>query len=419
MYKMNENNYREMLQKYARLIVKMGINVTDGKYVLLNCPIEAAELGRAIEAEAFDAGARDVIINWNDDAAARIRLEKAALSEFETLPEWRAESRNFYAREGCCNISIVSSDPEAFAGVPSEKLRASTLAGRKAYKEFYRIMDQGGLRWCVAAYPGRAWAEKVFPELKGDDAVAALWAMIFKTVRIDGENDTVALWQAHDAELKRRAKALNDAKFVSLHYHNSLGSDFTVGLAEGHIWKGGSERCAEGVDYFPNLPTEEIFTMPDCRRAEGTVVASMPLSYQGEKIDGFQLKFKDGAVVEHSAKAGEHALTRLLDTDEGSRRLGEVALIQHDSPIANLNVLFFETLFDENASCHLALGECYPDTMEGGELLSEDALYARGGNRSANHVDFMIGTADMAIDGVTANGKTVPVFRDGMFVIGE
>ncbi len=390
---------RESLKNYAKLIVRMGINPDEGKYVLLNCPIEAAELARLIEEEAFEAGAKDVIISWNDDKAARIRLERAALSQFETVPEWRAESRNYYAREGCCSITIVGNDPEAFAGVPSEKLRASTLAGRKAFKEFYKIMDSGKLRWTIAAYPGREWAMKVFPEMSEADAIEALWESIFKTVRI-GDCDTVEAWKEHDATLKHRAKVLTDERFTALRYKNSLGTDFTVGLANGHIWRGGSDTSAEGIDYFANLPTEEVFTMPDCRVADGMVYSSMPLSYQGEKIDGFWLKFESGRVVEHGAKVGEHALTRLLDTDEGSRSLGEVALIPYESPIRKLGIFFFETLFDENASCHLALGECYPDTMEGGDKLTEDELYERGGNRSANHVDFMIGTADLEIVGI-------------------
>ncbi len=410
----------DSLQKYARLIVRLGMHVTQGKYVILNSPIEAAELARMIAREAFECGARDVIMNWSDDAFSRLRFENAPLSEFEKLPEWRGESRNYYARQKCCYLSLVGNDPEAFAGVPSEKLRANTLASRASFKEFYRVMDQGGIRWCVAAYPGKAWAKTVFPDRSEDDAVDALWGMISTSVRIDADDksdDIVAKWQTHDENLKRRAKALNDANFLKLHYKNSIGTDFTVGLAKGHIWKGGSEACSEGVSYFPNLPTEEIFTMPDCRVAEGRVVASMPLSYQGEKIDKFWLEFSDGRVSSYGAEVGEHALRRLLDTDEGSRRLGEVALIPFDSPISNLNILFFETLFDENASCHLALGECYPDTMVGGETLDEETLHALGGNCSANHVDFMIGTADLCITGMTADGKEIAIFENGNFVI--
>ncbi len=408
--------FKENLQEYARIIASLGVNVTSDKYVVVRCPIEAAELGRMVEEECFRLGARDVIMMWDDERAARIRVDYAALENFQTMPEWKAESRNYYAREGCVSIAIVAEDPDIFAGADSEKMMASTLAARKGLKEFYKIMDEGGVRWTVVAYPNEAWAMKVFPNETPANAVKKLWAAIFKTVRI-GRGDVVKKWKRHDRMLKRRAKVLNTERFVALRMKNSLGTDFTVALADGHIWKGGSEKCRDKVSYFPNMPTEEIFTMPDCRKAEGKVYSAMPLSYQGELIDKFWLEFRDGKVVSHGAELGLRALDRLLDTDEGSRRLGEVALIPYDSPISNLGILFYNTLFDENASCHLALGECYPDTMKGGEKLSEEELLARGGNRSANHVDFMIGTADMEIIGIKADGTEVKVFENGNFVI--
>ncbi len=408
--------FSDNLREYAKIIANLGVAVTPDRYVLLRCPIEAAELGRMVMKECYDLGAKDVIMMWNDERTSRIRVDNAPLERFESIPEWQAESRNYYAREGCCNIAIIAEDPDIFAGADSEKMKANTLAMRKGFKEFYRIMDEGGVRWTVVAYPSEAWAKKVFPADTAANAVKKLWAAIFKTCRI-GRGDTVKKWKSHDRMLKRRAKALNTEKFVKLHYRNSLGTDFTVGLADGHIWKGGSEKCRDKVAYFPNLPTEEIFTMPDCRVADGKVYSAMPLSYQGELIDRFWLEFKNGKVVAHGAEVGLRALDRLLDTDEGSRSLGEVALIPYDSPISNLGILFYNTLFDENASCHLALGECYPDTMKGGEKLTEDELYARGGNRSANHVDFMIGTSDMEIVGIKADGTEVKVFENGNFVI--
>ena len=409
-------SFKENLREYAKLIAALGINATPDRYVLLRCAVDAAELGRMVEEECFKLGAKDVIMMWRDERADRIRVDHAALEMFEKLPEWKAESQNYYAREGCCAISIIAEDPDIFAGADSDKMKASVLAARKGYKEFYRIMDEGGVRWTVAAFPNEAWAIKVFPEDTPAAAVKKLWNAIFKTCRI-GRGDTVKKWQKHDRMLKRRARILNKEKFAALRMKNSLGTDFTVGLAKGHIWKGGSEKCNAGVVYFPNLPTEEIFTMPDCRICEGKVCSAMPLSYQGELIDKFWLEFKGGEVVAHGAEVGLRALDRLLFTDDGSRRLGEVALIPYDSPISNMGILFYNTLFDENASCHLALGECYPDTMKGGEKLTEDELYARGGNRSANHVDFMIGTADMEIIGIREDGSEVKVFENGNFVI--
>ncbi len=412
----NDMGFSEKLQEYARLVARQGVNVTAGKYVLLFCSIEAAEFGRMVEEECYRLGACDVIMIYKDQKASRIRLDYAPLDEYKTLPEWQAEQRNYYAREGCVTINILAEDPEAYAGASSEKLQAGALAAHKAYKEFYDIMDKGGIRWTIAAVPCVEWARKVFPGNTDAKAVSKLWESIFKTVRI-GRGDTVAKWQRHDRVLKRRAKILNTANFSALRYKNSLGTNFTVGLADSHIWKGGSEKCAEGVDYFPNLPTEELFTMPDCRRADGSVYSSMPLSYQGELIENFRLDFKDGEVVSYSAEKGHGALERLLSTDDGSRRLGEVALIPCDSPIAQSGILYYNTLFDENASCHLALGECYPDTMRGGELLSEEELLARGGNRSANHVDFMIGTDDMEIVGIKKDGSEMKIFENGRFVI--
>ncbi len=407
-------NFQEKCREYARIIAGLGVNVTPDKYAVIRCDLEAAELGRMVQEECFKRGAKDVILLWSDQRAARTRLDYAAKERFAELPAWQAEQRNYYAREGCVSIAIIAEDPEIFAGADSEKLMASTLASRKAFKEFYDIMDQGGVRWTVVAYPSEAWAKKVFPDASPDAAVEKLWEAILTTVRI-GDGDAEAAWRAHDATLKARAQALNAAKFKSLRYHNSLGTDFTVGLAEGHIWKGGSECCRDGVWYFPNMPTEEIFTMPDCRLAEGKVCSSLPLSYQGELIEEFTLTFREGKVVGHSAKKGEHALTRLLDTDAGSRRLGEVALIGCDSPICRSGILFYNTLFDENASCHLALGECYPDTVKGGEAMTKEELATLGGNESANHVDFMIGTEDLSIDGIKADGTVIPLFRDGKF----
>ena len=409
-------NLDKYLQEYARLTARNGVNVTPGKYVLLNCSLDAAEFGRMVMEECYKLGAKDVLMLYYDDKAARIRFENASLEVCGNIPDWRAEQRNFYAREGCVAIHIIADDPEAFAGVDSEKMTANTLAAKKAFKPYYDIMDKGGIRWTIVAYPSEVWAKKVFPDETPTKAVEKLWSAIFKSVRI-GRGDTVRKWQKHDRILKRRAAKLNQENFAYLHYKNSLGTDFKVGLADRHIWKGGSERCAEGIDYFPNMPTEEIFTMPDCRKAEGRVYSAMPLSYQGELIDKFWLEFKDGQVVDYGAETGLRALKRLLETDEGSKRLGEVALIPYDSPISNLGILFYETLFDENASCHLALGDCYPDTMKGGEKFTKEELLKLGGNDSANHVDFMIGTSDLEITGIRHDGAEVKIFENGNFVI--
>lgn len=406
----------EKLSEYAELIAYKGVNVTEGKYVIISCPVFASDFGCMVAEKCYKAGATDVIMNYYDEKFSKIRYNHVSVETIGNIPEWQAERRNMYARLGCCNISIIAVDPEIFTGVDSEKLMTNAIASKKAFKEFYDIMDKGGVRWTVVAYPNVKWAEKVFPDLKGSDAVNALWDKIFSSVRINDE-DCVDNWRKHDGILKERAGKLNAFAFEYLHYTNSLGTDLTVYLPENHIWCGGSECDRDGVVYFPNMPTEEIFTMPHADKTEGVVYSAMPLVYQGAVIDNFKLVFKDGAVTEYAAQTGCDVLKRILDTDEGSRRIGEVALIPFSSPIQNMNILFYETLFDENASCHLALGACYPNTVKDGENMTEAELRVLGGNRSVNHVDFMIGTADMNIDGVTKAGKTIPVFRNGDFVI--
>ncbi len=413
---MDKMTFEEKLKDYAKLTVKKGVNASNGQYVLINCPINAADFGREVAAEAYACGAKDVIMMYYDEKFSRLRLDNADLELFETMPAWQAEQRNYSARLGCSSIYILSEDPDIFSGADGRKLMANALAKKKALKEFEDARDRGDLRWTIVAYPSKEWAEKVFPGLPCGEAERKLWDAIFETVRI-GDGDFEARWETHDSVLKKRACALNREKFAALEYKNSIGTDFRVGLAKGHIWAGGADTSNDGYRYFANMPTEEVFTMPDRLVADGTVVASMPLSYQGSLIENFSLIFKNGAVVDYHAEKGEEHLRRLLDTDEGSRRLGEVALVPYDSPISHQNILYYNTLFDENASCHLALGDCYPDTMEGGTKLDEKELLSRGGNKSANHVDFMIGTSDMSITGIREDGTRVPVFENGNFVI--
>lgn len=406
--------FEEKLLEYAKLTVKTCANVKEGQYVLLSCPVHASDYGRMIANEAYIAGAKDVIMLYYDEEFSRLRFLNAALDVFKNVPNWQAEQRNFYAREGCVSITVLSEDPDIFEGVQDEKLMTNAIARKNAFKEFYDIMDKGDLRWTLSAYPCENWAKKVFPNSDEKMAMEMLWDAIFTTCRLTDEN-TAEKWQKQDELLKRRAKILNKYAFKELHYKNSLGTDLTVGLPFGHIWAGGSELSSDGVSYLPNMPTEEVFTMPHCKQTEGIVYSSLPLSYQGSLIDEFYLRFVKGEVIEYGAKKGESALKRLLETDEGSKRLGEVALISHNSPISNLGILFYNTLFDENASCHLALGECYAMNMQNGINMTEKDLFDCGGNKSVNHVDFMIGTEDLTVTGITKEGTKVPVFIDGNF----
>jgi aminopeptidase len=396
----------EKLREYARLLVRTGANVQKDQLAVVNCSVENFEFGRMIVAEAYKAGARDVIVFWNDVKTSRLRYDYVSLEVLGDIPNWLAESRNYYGEQKAAVISIIGNDPEAYKGVASEKLKTSSKASAKAFEPYYKKMMNSEFQWCVAAVPEANWAKKVFPELYEQEAIAKLWEAIFEAVRI-GEDDTVKAWNDHKAFLAEKCRILNDAHFDALRYKNSIGTDFTVGLQKDHIWEGGGELTPDQIYFFANMPTEEIFTAPDCFRAEGTLVSSLPLSYQGNLIEDFRLTFHDGKVTDYQAAKGGEYLKSLIETDEGSRRLGEVA------PISNTGILFYDTLFDENAACHFALGECYPTNIRDGGKMTKAELTAAGGNQSDTHVDFMIGTKDLEIIGISKDGQEIPIFKNG------
>lgn len=407
--------FLEKQQQYAELLVKLGLNVQKDQELVIRCAAEAVGFARLVAKAAYAAGAREVITQFRDEVLTKLRYENAPLEVFETIPEWEGESMNYYAARGAAFLSIVSEDPEAMKGIDSAKMMARNKASHTAFKGYYDRMDKSELQWCVAAVPSAGWAKKVFPDKCEEDAVAALWEAIFTAVRVG--KDAEAKWIAHSRSLRERSKLLNRKQFKELHYTNSLGTDFSVGLVDHHIWAGGSEETASGVTFIANMPTEEIFTMPHCEKAEGVLKSALPLSHMGSMIKNFTLLFHEGKVIDFSAEEGEDTLRMILETDEGSRRLGEVALIPYDSPISNTGVLFLNTLFDENASCHFALGRCYPNTMQGGELLSNEELRAKGGNDAMNHVDFMIGTSDLTITGIDEDGNETLLFKNGNWAI--
>ena len=407
--------YEKQLREYARITARIGANVQPGQYVVISSPLHAAGFAKMIQKEAFEAGAKDVKIDFHDEEAEKTRFSYADAETLSDLPEWFKEWRTYYARKGGAYIHIGGGDPEAFKGIDGAKMLAFSRAMNKASEEFYELMDQSVFPWCVVGYPSEAWAKKVFPDDKPAVAVDKLFKAIFKAVRI-GRGDTAKKWRSHDRVLKRRAKILNGYDFKELRFKNGLGTDLRVGLVEHHIWQGGSDKTNKKVKYMPNMPTEEIFSMPDMNNVNGVVYSSMPLSYQGSLIEDFSLTFKDGAVVGHQAAKGDEVLARLLETDEGAKRLGEVALIPYESPISDMKILFYNTLYDENASCHLALGSSYAMTIKGGDKMSKEEAKAAGSNDSGIHVDFMFGTADMSVVGVTHDGREIAVFKDGNFV---
>lgn len=406
---------KELLQKYAQLVVKVGVNLQQDQILVINSPIECADFARTIAEEAFAAGAHDVVVSWGDELLAHIRYAGGKKELFTEFPEWRRKFYTDYAEQGAAFVSIAARDPEIFKDIDPEKLKLSQQAAGAALLEYRARLMNNRNTWCVVSVPTRSWAQKVFPAVSADEAVAKLWQAIFKTVRIEAGADPVAAWREHIAFLQKAAKFMNDNAFVSLHYTNGSGTDLTVELPEGHIWAGGAEGSELGVQFAANMPTEEVYTLPKREGVNGTVAASKPLNFNGNLIEGFKLTFQEGKVVDYSAEKGEEILKGLLETDEGARYLGEVALVPYDSPISQSGILFYNTLFDENASCHLALGKAYPTCIEGGEAMDSVTLLQHGVNDSLLHEDFMIGTRDLDIVGTTKDGRQVQVFKDGNF----
>lgn len=402
------------MEDYARLLIQVGINLQKQQTLVISCPVECAEFGRIAQVEAYKAGAREVVMRWSDEQSTHIGYLMASDEIFDEFPAWARVFFNDYADSDAAFLSIMASDPELMKDVDPKRMSRQNKARNMAL-EHYRTRQMSNKNvWCVASVPTAAWARKVFPGKSEADAIAALWAAIYKTVRVD-QADPVKAWRSHQVALNERLAFLHGNAFASLRYKNSLGTDLTIALPKGHQWYGGGDPCERGYVFVANMPTEEVFTMPHRTGANGKVVSSMPLNYNGNLIEGFWFQFKDGLVADYGAASGAQTLKELLDTDDGARRLGEVALVPHDSPISNLGLLFYNTLFDENASCHFALGKAYPTCIDGGSDMSREQLLAAGANDSLVHVDFMVGSADLDITGIRPDGTEVPVFRKGNF----
>lgn len=404
-------NFEEKLQKYAELIVKVGVNVQPGQEVVLYINVDQQHLAHLIVKEAYKAGAGKVMIKWSDTFAQREFLEHASDEFLENVPEFAKEEAQYIADHRCCRISVMSEDPGAFGGIDQKRVAAYQSANGKALMPVRQATQNNDLSWTVVAAASPAWAERVFPDLKGEAAVDRLWEEIFKTTRIDRE-DPIQAWKDHDAKLHEKEDWLNKEQFSALHY-TSPRTDLAIGLPENHVWEGGGSKNAAGIEFMANMPTEECFTAPDNRRIDGYVTSTKPLSYAGNILENMKFTFKDGKVVEATAEKGQAVLDHLLETDEGVRSLGEVSLVPDPSPISQSGITFFNTLFDENASDHLALGAAYPFNVQGGTKMSKDQLKAKGINFSQAHVDFMVGSTDMNIDGIKKDGTIVPVFRNG------
>lgn len=408
---------KEILQKYARAAVRIGANVQKGQMVVMSSPVEAYEFATLCVEEAYLAGAGRVEIRWHHGEINKLAFTYGETETLKEVPAWQVEQQRYAVEKKCCFIHIASELPGLLKDIDSQKLQAVSMSRQQAMEPFrYYTMSNVG-QWTIVAVPNPVWAKKVFPELDEEQGVKALWNAILSASRIIGNDDPVEAWKQHNATLHKHSAILNEYDFAALHFKSANGTDITVGLAENHIWAGGQDTTTGGVPFNPNIPTEEVFTSPSRSKVNGTVVSSKPLNFQGKLIENFKLTFKDGVVVEYSAEKNEDVLKNLLDLDEGSRRLGEVALISYNSPISQSKLLFSNTLFDENASCHLALGAAYPNNIKDGAKMSKEELVAHDVNVSMNHCDFMFGTADLDVVGIKKDGTTVQIFKDGNFCI--
>jgi aminopeptidase len=414
---MTDRTHQEMLEKYAESIVKVGLNIRTGQRLIITLsvnrgvPIQFAPLVREVSKAAYAVGAKYVDVIWGDEEMLRLRARHAPRDSFGEYSTWQIDAIMGMIENGDALLSITGADPDLYNGINPEIVGTIQKTHLQNYDKVIAKVATNAVNWCVVAAAGEAWAKKVFPDLPVQEAQEKLWKAIFQTARID-RPDPVANWQTHIAGLRARAKYLQEKQYSALHY-SAPGTDFTLGLPNGHMWISARTMAQNGVDFTANMPTEEVFTLPDRSRADGVVTSTFPLSYAGALIEDFQVTFEKGRVTKVTAKKGEAILQKLIDGDEGSHYLGEVALVPASSPIAQRGHLFYNTLFDENASCHIAIGRAYRFTLIGGEELTDEEFISAGGNVSLNHVDFMIGSPKMDIDGIAKDGSREPIMRQG------
>jgi aminopeptidase len=399
------------LDRLAEVAVKVGLQLQRNQDLVITAPISALPLVRLITKHAYMAGAGLVTTFYSDEEAVLSRYAHAPDASFDRASGWLYEGMAKAYDQGAARLAISGENPMMLASADPEKVARANKANSIAYKPALEKISNFDINWHICSYPNPAWARQVFPGVSEEEAVHKLAEAIFAASRINTP-DPIAAWNEHNANLKKRSSWLNSERFAALHF-SGPGTDLTVGLADGHEWHGGASTAKNGVTCNPNIPTEEVFTTPHALKVEGTVSSTKPLSHQGTLIDDIQVRFEAGRIVEAKASKGEAVLNKVLDTDEGARRLGEVALVQHSSPISASGVLFFNTLFDENASCHIALGQCYSKCFLNGASLTPDQIKAQGGNSSLIHIDWMIGSNQVDIDGLRADGSRLPVMRKG------
>ncbi|MBW4023320.1 MAG: aminopeptidase [Proteobacteria bacterium] len=408
-------DFETKLDRLAEVAVKVGLGLRAGQEVVMTAPIEALPLARRITRHAYKAGASLVTAFYGDDQSTLARFELGAPESFDTAPAWLFEGMAKAYANGAARLAIAGEDPALLAAQDPEKVSRANRARSKAYQPALQHIVDFHINWSILSFASPAWAKMVFPDVPLDTATAKLWEAIFAASRID-EADPVAAWNAHNDRLHSRKTFLNERRYAALHFRGP-GTDLTVGLADGHEWAGGSETARNGVICNPNIPTEEVFTTPHSHRVEGHVTSTKPLSYQGTLIEGIAVRFEAGRIVEAKARTGEMVLRKVLETDAGAARLGEVALVPNSSPISKSGILFYNTLFDENAASHIALGQAYNKCIQGFEGLSEEALVTAGANRSLIHIDWMIGSGEVDVDGLSAAGTAEALMRGGEWVI--
>ncbi|SEC36071.1 aminopeptidase [Paenibacillus sp. GP183] len=403
--------FESNLEKYAELAVKTALNIQPGQTLWISAPIHIPQFVRLIVKNAYEAGAKNVHIEWIDEICTRLKYTLAPDDSFDKYPLWRANALEELAKENGAYLHIESSDPELLKGVDTKRISAYSIAAGTALVKWREYTSTYKMTWSIIAAPSAGWAKKVFPAMDEENAVNALWDAIFKATRADQENPVQA-WTEHNATFRDKRDYLNQKQYKRLHYR-APGTELTVELPNDHLWRGGDASNAQGISFNPNVPTEEVFTSPKKDGTHGFVSSTKPLAYQGNLIENFTLKFENGRIVDYQAEKGYEGLQSMIEMDEGSHYLGEIALVPHHSPISSSNLIFFNTLFDENASNHLAVGMGFPTCIQNGTSMSKTELENAGINDSIIHVDFMIGSSHMEIDGETADGQLESIFRNG------
>ena len=403
--------FESKLTKYAELAVKIGVNIQPNQFLYIAASIESAPFVQEVTKIAYEAGAKQVFVDYTDDQITRTRYELAPDDSFDFFPPWKVQEREWLAEQGAAFMSIVSQSPDLLAGIDSKRIATFQKAAGIALNKYRQYVQSDKISWTVIAVPSKQWAKKVFSDLSENEQVEALWEAIFKATRADLDNPVQA-WAEHNDNLHEKVDYLNNKNYAKLHY-TAPGTDLTIELPKGHLWCGAGSVNEKGEEFMANMPTEEVFTVPHKNGVNGYVSSTKPLSYGGNIIDNFKITFENGRIIKVEAEQGEEVLKNLVATDEGSHYLGEVALVPFHSPISESNILFYNTLFDENASNHLAIGSAYAFCLEGGKTMSQEELEKHGLNNSITHVDFMVGSAQMNIDGITDDGQAEAVFRDG------